>query len=133
HSTRTHRAPRLWRLRLTGLVGAVAFFFLLWAGPSIVPSALALMLLIAGLIMLGTWRVRRWAARPGWGIEHQLALATGVLSFFLLLAPLLEFGGPRPGKVMTGMTVVALLWLTFFIALARRANPQAATAQIATI
>jgi hypothetical protein len=131
HFPQTRPAPRLWRLRLTGLSGTIAFFFLLWAGPSIVPLALALMLLIAGLIVLAVWRVRRWAARPGWGMEHRLALAMGALSFFLLLAPLLEFGGAHPGKIMTGMTLVAVLWLTFFIALARRAG-RAAPAQTTT-
>jgi len=116
------RAPGLWRLRLTGLGGTIAFFFLLWAGPSIISAAWVVMLLIVGLIALAAWRVRWWAARPGWGIEHQLALATGALSFFLLLAPLLEFGGPHPGKIMTGISLVAVLWLTLFITLARRAG-----------
>src|SRR5262249_21754147 len=98
-----------------------------WAGPSIISVAWVVMLLLVGLIALAAWRVQRWAARPGWGAEHRLALATGALSFFLLLAPLLEFGGPHPGKTMTGITLVAVLWLTLVITLARRAGRTART------
>jgi len=116
-----HTAPGLWRLRLSGLCGTVAFFFLLWVGPGIIPEAVVVMLLLAGLIVLVGWRVRRWAARAGWGPEHRLALATGALSFFLPLAPLLEFGEAHPGKTMTGMTLFALIWLALFVVLARRA------------
>ena len=63
--------------------------------------------------------VRRWSGRVGWGAEQRLALATGAASFFLLLAPLLETSHPG-GKNTTGMTLMAVLWLLFFVLLARR-------------
>jgi hypothetical protein len=123
------RAPRLWTLRLAALAATVAFFFALWFLPHLVPLALVPALAIAGLVALGVWRVRAWAARRGWGARQRLALAAGAMGFFLLLAPLVEFSVRPPGKNLTGMTAVALLWLAGLIWLARRAKRQDAAAR----
>ncbi|HEV2460260.1 MAG TPA: hypothetical protein VGS80_18030, partial [Ktedonobacterales bacterium] len=108
-------APGLWRLRLAGLAAIVVFFLISWAlGPAIRfwPASIALLL---GLVAFAGWRVRLWASRAGWWAEHRLALAVGVLSFFILLSPLLEAGASKAGKNANGMTLVALAWLVGLI------------------
>jgi hypothetical protein len=60
-----------------------------------------------------------------WSDRHRLALVSGGVCFFVLLAPLLEFGKHEPGqgdptKPMTGMTLVALTALGFLLWLGRR-------------
>jgi hypothetical protein len=115
----TRTAPGLWRLRLAGLAAIVVFFLISWAlGPAIRfwPASIALLL---GLVAFAGWRVRRWAGRAGWWAEHRLALAVGVLSFFILLSPLLEAGASKAGKNANGMTLVALAWLIGLIWLSR--------------
>ncbi len=115
------RTPRLWTLRLLGFLATIIYFMISWAVPSMVPLALVTMLLFAGFVLLAAWRVRAWSRRQGWGAEHRLALASGVLGFFLLLfAPLVEFLAPPAGKPTTGMTLVAVVFLIGLIWLARR-------------
>jgi hypothetical protein len=46
-------------------------------------------------------------------------LATGVIGFFVLLAPLIEFVAHPAGKITTGMTLVNLAFLVGLILLAR--------------
>jgi hypothetical protein len=66
--------------------------------------------------------VREWSGRSGWGAEQRLALASGVMGFFLLLAPLIEARPHDPTKPTTGMTLAALGWLAGLIWLAYRAG-----------
>lgn len=113
-------APRVWRVRLAALLYAAAFFFCLWALPNLGPPPWVVALCMVVVLALSLGTAHRWSARQGWGVRHRLALATGVLGFFLLLAPLLEFG-PRNTKPETGMTLAALCWLAFCIWLSRRA------------
>jgi hypothetical protein len=122
-------APGPWRLRLFGFFSTVGFFALQWVGPSAIPFASLTVLLIALLDGAVAWIVARWAGRQGWGTKHRLALAVGAASFFLLLAPLLE-AHPPAGRATTGMTVVALCWLLFFVIVSRRLGRVAPTASI---
>ena len=115
----TRMAPGPWRLRLAGLAATVIFFLISWGvGPAIRfwPASIALLL---GFVAFAGWRVRRWAGQAGWWAEHRLALAAGVMSFFILLAPLLEAGASKAGKNASGMTPMALVWLVGLILLSR--------------
>ena len=119
-SRRVRRAPRLWTLRLAGFGYILIFFAIAWGvGPAIrwPPASL---LLLAGWGAFAAWRLVAWSRRPGWGARSRLALASGVVFFFVLLAPLLEFVAHPQGKVMTGMTLMAPLWLAFVVALSFR-------------
>lgn len=117
--------PGLWKLRLAALGMTVAFFAALWVFPSFVRPAAVTGAAIVALVAFGVWRVRTWSARPGWGAQQRLALASGVIGFFLLLAPVIELNHPG-GKPTQGMTLVALLWLAGLIALALREGRLAA-------
>src|SRR6266849_6379804 len=79
----TRSAPRLWQLRLLALATTLLFFFDLWAMPNLVPFPLVPIALVIGLVALATWILRRWARRAGWGAQHRLALAFGVITFFV--------------------------------------------------
>jgi hypothetical protein len=111
--------PSLWRLRFLGFAATLVFFGIWWllpalTLPAIVPAALFL-LLSAGLSLA----LRRWSTVPYWGAPQRLALATGVLAFFMLFAPLRE---STTHPVDTVLLLVLELALTFvLIRLAREA------------
>jgi peptidoglycan/LPS O-acetylase OafA/YrhL len=114
------RAPRpRWAWAL-GLGATLGFFALSWALPNTdIPPAVT-MLLIAGLAAGVGSLVTRWIRkRAGWSDRHALALATGGLSFFILLAPLQELDRARPDNT-AGMTFVGLAAAALLVWLARR-------------
>ena len=104
-------APGLWRLRLLAFCAAFAFFFIAWIVPSIVPWPIVTILLFVGLVVLAARMIARWSRRQGWSVEHQLALAAGVLGFFVPLSALVEFVLPFSGKNMTGLFPVNLVFM----------------------
>lgn len=111
------RLPGLWKLRLAALGTTVAFFTALWVFPALVRPAVVTGAAVVVVVVFGVWRVRTWSARAGWGAEQRLALASGAMGFFLLLAPILELTNPGT-KPMRGMTLAAVFWLAGLIALA---------------
>ena len=121
----TRNVPRLWQLRLLALATTILFFFDLWAMPNLVPFPLVPIALVIGLVALATWVLRRWARRAGWGAQHRLALAFGVITFFVLLSPLTEFFVlPHTGKNPAGLIVVECLFLLGLILLSWRIRPR---------
>jgi hypothetical protein len=116
------RVPRLRTLRTQAFLAAVAFFFLTSAAPNLIAVALVQILIVGAYAALAAWQLRRWGARPCWGPRQRLALAGGIIFFFVLVAPLLEFAAHLPDKNMTGMTVAAVGWLVLVIVLSRRAR-----------
>jgi len=116
------RAPGLWALRLAGLGMTAAFFFVFWGFPSLINSPQVTFITLALVGLFALWRVREWSGRSGWGAEQRLALASGVMGFFLLLAPLIEARPHDPTKPTTGMTLAALCWLAGLIWLAHHAG-----------
>ncbi|HKV84270.1 MAG TPA: hypothetical protein VJN88_06915 [Ktedonobacterales bacterium] len=113
-------APRLWTLRAFGLLATLTFFVTLWVFPAKIPAAWVTALAMVGVLALEALTVRRWSSRYGWSREHRLALASGAVGFFLLLAPLLELGAETHGKPTAGMTLVASFFAALLIVLARR-------------
>ncbi len=108
----------LWKLRLLAFFATVGFFFISWVMPNIVPFPVVTVLAIMGLVILATWQVSRWASRADWNARHRLALASGVLFFFVLLSPLVEFAVRPAGKIVTGHTLFGLFSLGVLIFLA---------------
>jgi hypothetical protein len=103
--------PGLWKVRLSGLATTFAFFITAWILPSLIPWPILTILVFGGIAMFSTIIVNRWARRSGWSTQHQLALITGVISFFLLLAPLDEFVLHSPGRNEAGLTLVNFIFL----------------------
>jgi hypothetical protein len=75
---------------------------------------------MVGLVVLVGWVVLR-ASGGGmkWSDKHRLALASGALGFFILLAPLQELDKKRADNT-TGMVLVGLAAVIFLIWIALR-------------
>jgi len=115
-------APSLGQLRMYGFVAPLIFFVILWGTPALIRFApLAAALMVAFLVFAGL-RLRRWSRMLGWSARSRLAVASGVVFFFILYAPFVEFVVRPPGKLVTGMTLVAIAWLALLILLARYAR-----------
>jgi hypothetical protein len=120
-------APGLWRLRLSGFAITFVFFFTAWILPSLIPWPIVPVLAFAGIVLLSIRIVSKWTQRPAWNTQHQLALLTGVISFFLLLAPLNEFILRSSGRNEAGVTLVNFIFLCGLAWLARVVNRRAKT------
>jgi hypothetical protein len=115
-------APSLWRLRLSGFAATFVFFFTAWILPSLIPWPIVPILAFAGIVLLSIRIVSKWTQRSVWSTQHQLALLTGVMSFFLVLAPLDEFVLHSPGRNEAGLTLVNFIFLCGLGWLARVLN-----------
>jgi hypothetical protein len=56
--------------------------------PSLIPVALIPFGLLVALLIGLAVVLRRWSTASYWGAAHRLALSSGVLAFFMMLAPL---------------------------------------------
>lgn len=108
----------LWFLPV-GFLGTFALFFLEWVVPKTGLHPIFLMLLVTGLVILVGWIVLRMSGGGAWTERHKLAIASGALGFFILLAPLQELDKSRTDNT-TGMAVVGLAMAVFLIWLALR-------------
>ncbi len=100
--------------------GATFFFFLIfWALPALEVPVVLTVLAVVVLVIAVAWAVRRMSRGGGWTDEHRLALASGALTFFVLLAPLQELDASRPDDTR-GMTLVGLATLGLLVLLRRR-------------
>jgi hypothetical protein len=115
--TEPTRSP-LW-LGLIGFASTAIFFFLHWIFPENgVPVPLT-MLAALSLVWLVFLTVRHMSGEGGWSDEEKLALVSGALAFFILLAPISEADASRPDNP-TGMTLVGLVAFFFLIWLRRK-------------
>jgi hypothetical protein len=117
------RSP--WRLGLTGLGATFGLFFLLWFLTALkIPPVVWMALALAYAAFLWS-RLGRLSTASGWGQRHSLALASGALSFFILLSPLTELDPNRIDNT-TGMTLVGLAAAAFLVWASRRVRRQPA-------
>lgn len=116
--TGIRRPPRLWFLRIAGFLGAFAVLLNLFLLRVILPIPLIPIALILATDLLAIYLVRRWARRPGWGMQQRLALASGVMGVFIVFSPVFEF--LIPNQNMTGLTLANLIALGGLIFLAYR-------------
>jgi hypothetical protein len=99
-----------------GFSGMLVFFIVHWIFPELgVPVPLTMLSALI-LVALVFWSVRRMSAGGAWDDRHRLALASGALSFFVLLAPLAEMDKSRAdnpaGMTWVGLAAaVSLIWL----------------------
>jgi len=108
----------LWFLPV-GFLGTFALFFLEWVMPKTGLHPIFLMLLVTGLVILVGWIMLQMSGGGGWTERHKLAIASGALGFFILLAPLQELDKTRTDNT-TGMAIVGLAMAIFLIWLALR-------------
>lgn len=116
--------PRLWTLRLAALAAAVIWVLIESGMPNVIKVGLIPVLALLILAAVSARTVRAWARRPGWGPQHRLALATGIVGFWILLSPVTELTHPA-GRNTLGMSLVGLLTLIAMIVLSRRVARQA--------
>jgi hypothetical protein len=75
------------------------------------------MLFMLGEVVLVSWVILKLSGGGlAWSNKHQLALASGGLIFFVLLAPMQELDKNRPDNT-TGMTIVGLAIAIFLFGL----------------
>lgn len=100
---------------LIGYLGTIALFVLAWVFPNAGINPLLTLFFMAFLPLMFSWIILKV---PGKGIldspKHQFALASGALSFFIILAPLQELDKSRTDNT-SGMTFVSLLFVIFLI------------------
>ena len=108
--TTTRAAPRLWTIRLSLFGLTFGFYSISIVAPAVHLPAWVTMLLVAGYNAFGIWRVVSWSGRPGWNAPHRLAVASGIIAFFFVFAPLLEFATHYPGILAT-LAAELLTWL----------------------
>jgi len=117
------KAPRLWLLRSAAFVYSGLLIILpniYQANRLSVPLALSSCVI---MVVLASWLAGRWSRSVAWNARHMLALAAGMLGFYLLLwDPLLEIMGQVNGTQTRGESLVALVYLIGLIVLARRTS-----------
>lgn len=114
--------PKPRSLMILGFAWSVGFFLNFWALPHIVPVPIFVML-SGGLLTAG---FAFYLARLDWGHDdklHQWAVAAGIMSFLILLAPLQELDQSRTDNPR-GMALVGLAFLLGLLWLGRRIMPE---------
>jgi len=125
------RVPRPLWFALLGFVAQFVFFFgIFWGLPEFGIPVLLTMLAAVALVALVAWGVRRMSRGGAWNDEHRLALAGGVLMFFVLIAPLQELDETRVDNT-TGMMLVGLVTFLFLLWLWRRVRAASENLQLA--
>lgn len=102
------KLPRPALLWIIGFFGTLAFFAVFWIGPHL---ASPLIVMVLGLALVVS--MLRFIKHFNWNNPndmHQLALVSGALSFFILVAPLQELDKTRADNP-AGMSLVGLAFL----------------------
>jgi len=119
------RRPR-W-LAALGFLAMLAFYIILWIMPELNVPILLTVLVTVWLTGWLLWLVGHYSLGQWWTDRRQLALAIGMLTFFVLLAPLQELN-PDALDNKTGMTLIGLaavigcVWL--WLRVGRRERPE---------
>ena len=111
-------AHRFWFL-LTGFLSTLGLFFLAWVLPQTGVYPIVTILMMAGLVVAAGWVVLKMSGGVVLSDRHKLALISGALGFFILLAPLQELDKKRADNT-AGMTIVGVSMAVFLVWLAQR-------------
>ncbi len=116
------RVPRPRWFVVAGFLSTFSFFFINLAMPNTGLHPLWTIFLVIGLVILVSRKVLRMSGNGAeWSKRHQLALASGALGFFILLAPLQELDKTRSDNT-GGMTLAGIAAALFLIWMAVRVN-----------
>lgn len=114
---------------VVGFLGTTVFFLLNGVLPHTPAPPLITMLLVILLVRAVSRKLR---SAPGLEFDNlnrlHLALASGALGFFILIAPIQEFDQTRADDT-SGMSLVGLAMFIFLVWLWRRVNKEAASAE----
>jgi len=104
----------IWFL-ITGFLASVLFFLGVWLLPGTGIHPVLTMFFIIAVAALAGWLVLKMSGGGlAWSNKHQLALASGVLGFFIIIAPLQELDKNRSDNT-TGMTIVGFAMAIFLL------------------
>lgn len=104
----SRKLPRPLLLWATGFLGRLAFFAVFWIGPNLTSP---LVVIVLGVLLVVS--VVKLVKGFDWNLPndlHQLALVSGALSFFIMIAPLQELDKTRTDNPV-GMSLVGLAFL----------------------
>ncbi|MFH2104604.1 MAG: hypothetical protein ABIJ39_14750 [Chloroflexota bacterium] len=111
---RPRPVPRPRRFFVTGFLGMLGQFFLIYTGAdeNAYPWLLAMLFLVLFDLFI-LWLVLRWSGNgAAWDDRQRMALVIGVLSFFLVLGPLTT-NGQYPVMYFSNPVFLFLLWLAY--------------------
>ena len=109
------------RFGLVGFLGTLTLFLSSWILPTtLLPFWVALLLILLLALAVGFAILHMSSNVQGWTGRHQIALVSGALAFFVLLAPITEIAHWQSSQSLTGLTFVALVIAGLLYLLNRR-------------
>jgi len=117
--TKSTDVPLPLRFGLVGFLGTLTLFLINWVLPTtLTPFWVTILLTLLLDVVVGFVLLRISGNALGWTERHQVALVSGALAFFVLLAPIVEITQRQSDH--TGLTFVALVIVGLLYLLTRR-------------
>jgi len=119
----TRALPSYKKLWLIGFLWMMSFFFVYWALPYIIPYPTVTSLI--GILQGAS--IAFYLSRFNWqtaDIKHSLAIIYGIITFFIILAPLQELDNPNRPDDTSGMSLVGLIFAFLLALIWKRATKQ---------
>ncbi len=117
--TKSMDIPQPLRFGLVGFLGTLTFYLINWVLPTtLTPFWVTILLTLFLVAAVGFVILRMSGNGLGWTDRHQVALVSGALAFFVLLAPIVEITQRQSDH--TGLTFTALLIAGLLYLLTRR-------------
>ena len=117
--TKSTDVPQPLRFGLVGFLGTLTLYLINWILPTtLTPFWVTILLTLLLDAVIGFVLLRMSSNGLGWTERHQVALVSGALAFFVLLAPIVEITQRQSDH--TGLTFLALLIAGLLYLLTRR-------------
>ncbi len=109
------------RFGLVGFLGTLTLYLIGWILPTtLLPFWVAILLIFLLVLAVGFAILHMSSNILGWTERHQVALVSGALAFFVLLAPITEITHWQRPESLGGLTFVALICAGLLYLLNRR-------------
>jgi predicted outer membrane lipoprotein len=117
--TKSIDVPQPLRFGLVGFLGTLTLYLVNWILPTtLTPFWVTIVLTVLLACAIGFVLLRMSGNALGWTERHQVALVSGALAFYILLAPIVEITQRQTDH--TGLTFLALLVVGLLYLLTRR-------------